>query len=651
MTHRTHQVDLRSSEEGTDAPLPFEFELPSWIQSPRGVLQSFSPQRCFLLLIPLSHSHNDFPPDIVQPGTSFSNLAQGDIRARIADHEDAIMQLQAKIAHHHRAIARYRGCLNEIVPQINRVLPPELFSEIFLMCSASHQAIEHRLKMDFYRWIKVAHVCRSWRNIVLSTSQLFSSIRIPTKLTSHLQQFLQFSRKANLHIRLLLPLTHRQSDNFGESWSQVIPHLPRAETLTLYVKPPSLEWPICCALTTFQCTIPSTESKWFDNLCHVMPTLRTLVTTVEILGTDWLSSPLPPTIVTLKLDHYVARPLGSMEQLLQKCNELPSLETLAFSSLQQNDYPSRPSHDNATRSLARRLKWVSLSGASTPILTLLAHASIIERLDLSMTSDSGEHITSLSHILGTKLPSVQIAPMFSATVDVTMRTWKPDKVNFKLVIGRSNTMQENDSFPSYDIQLDFPEDTLDNIHILTRSLGSSLSSRLSLVTYCRIALEGGCDHSDVEMDIVRNLFRQLPNVTCLDVDLGYPSSPTHSTGFVLDFPSILDPASNNAEHALLPCLRTWHINAREGTYPFSRKSMWNSLRIFFSNLSSTMRNRKEAGLEVEVFRFNASKVRHNQWYHEENPHQELTTPLRDFVGRVEIVSPPLPYQETSPPFT
>ncbi|KAK7681524.1 hypothetical protein QCA50_015256 [Cerrena zonata] len=590
-------------------------------------------------------SHNVFPPDIVKPGTSFRNLTQDAIRVQIAEHEDAIAKLQAKIAHHHRAIARYRGCLNEVVPQINRVLPTELFSEIFLECSASRQVVEHRLKMDFYRWLKVAHVCRSWRNIVLSTPLLFSSLRIPTKHTSHLDEFLQFSRQANLHVRLLQPITHRQSDNLGGNWNQVVPHLPRTETLTLYVKPPNQEWPVCSTLTTFECTIPSTEPKWFHNLHHVMPALQILITTVEILGSDWLSTPLPPTIRTLKLDHTTVRPLGNIEQLVQKCTELPSLETLVFSSLQQTDYASLAPHDSVPRLLVRRLKYVSLSGSSTPILELLHHISTIERLDLSYTNElSGEHITSLSHILGEKLPPVELTPTTKPTfsTQIAIKSWKPDRVGFKLFISRSDGVHKSFS-PSYDVQLDFPEDSLDSIHTLAQSLGSSLSSRLVLVTKCKITLEGGCDRSEDEIDIVRNILTHIPNVTYLDVDLGYPPSPTHTTGFVLEFASILDPQYDSSKPILLPHLRTWYINAREGTYPFSHKTMWNSLRIFFTNLASTVRNRKEAGLGVETLLFNASKIRHNQWYHEENPHEELTAPLREYVAQVDVVSPPRPY--------
>ena len=475
---------------------------------------------------------------------------------------------------------------------------------------------------------------------------LFASIRLPTKLTSHLEQFLLFSRQARLHVRLMPPPSNRRSDNSEDNWKQILPYLPRTESLTLYVQPPSLVWPVCSVLTTLECIVAEPANpRWFSNIGLLMPALQTLITTVEILGLDWLSSNLPPTLRHLDLAHNTLQPIGTMDELLGKCNDLPQLETLAFSVLQRNNYPTS---DSSIQLELRRMKRISLSGSSTPILTFLHHASVIERLDLSITNDGGPHITSLSHILNAKLSPVQftstVKPTYSA--QVLIRASKPDIVSSRLSLWRSDTMHENNTSPLYDVQLEFPNNSLSHIRALAENLGSGLTSRLSLVTSCRIALEGGCDFPDTEIVIIRNLFRHLLQVSHLEVDLGYPPSPEHTRGFVLQFPIVLDPERNGSEPVLLPLLRTWHVNVREGTYPFSRKSIWNSFRIFFTHLSSTLRNRKEAGLKVESLQFNASKVRHNQWYHNENPQEELTTPLRELVEKVEVIPPPIPYQRS-----
>ena len=80
-------------------------------------------------------------------------------------------------------------------------LPIELLSEIFLCVRDSSLADEaEKMYLDDYdnKWIRVSHVCASWRSIALSTPELWTIIR--THHNDMLQMLIRRSRNRKLTV-------------------------------------------------------------------------------------------------------------------------------------------------------------------------------------------------------------------------------------------------------------------------------------------------------------------------------------------------------------------------------------------------------------------------------------------------------------------
>ena len=104
---------------------------------------------------------------------------------RIRSHRDAIRELEKKLSYHQKAIAQYRGRLNDLQSRINVLMPPELLREVFkqLMWGCVLENIRFltakygsniKYRPTRSTWLRVAHVCRYWRSIALTFPELFS---------------------------------------------------------------------------------------------------------------------------------------------------------------------------------------------------------------------------------------------------------------------------------------------------------------------------------------------------------------------------------------------------------------------------------------------------------------------------------------------
>ncbi|KAK7688963.1 hypothetical protein QCA50_007654 [Cerrena zonata] len=91
------------------------------------------------------------------------------------EHRGVSKGLQGSLTKHHRIVAAIQARLNSFVPKVNSLLPPEILVEIFLTLSLI--CVNRR---EYYQWIAAAHVCRYWRDIILSCPQLFAHIWLPT---------------------------------------------------------------------------------------------------------------------------------------------------------------------------------------------------------------------------------------------------------------------------------------------------------------------------------------------------------------------------------------------------------------------------------------------------------------------------------------
>lgn len=178
-------------------------------------------------------------PDVV-PDPNLSKLSAIELRRRIAEHE-------AKISHHQKAIAQYRGCLNAIESQINVRLPPEVLGEIFkqhmLPWTAPFEIpvwVKYPKLSSSYGWFKIASVCRHWRAVVLSTPELFTRIELNHSFSPLALQW--FSRSKEVPLELVGELTNSPE----LKWEIAFPHMGRMQSLRICARPntyyPS-EWP------------------------------------------------------------------------------------------------------------------------------------------------------------------------------------------------------------------------------------------------------------------------------------------------------------------------------------------------------------------------------------------------------------------------
>ena len=76
-----------------------------------------------------------------------------------------IEELESRIARYQFNISAIRARQNGSIPRINVMLPHEILCGIFTEVVLSYWVIGSSME---YRWFKVAHVCRYWRDVVFS---------------------------------------------------------------------------------------------------------------------------------------------------------------------------------------------------------------------------------------------------------------------------------------------------------------------------------------------------------------------------------------------------------------------------------------------------------------------------------------------------
>ncbi len=115
------------------------------------------------------------------------------------DHARKVVDDQIEV--HTRAILDLKTRLNTLTPVAR--LPPELLSAIFAFVPAK-SFTEHYNASEIVRpyrvntWVTVAHVCRHWRAIALSSPRFWSYITVTSKRAA--DEMIARSKKAPLHI-------------------------------------------------------------------------------------------------------------------------------------------------------------------------------------------------------------------------------------------------------------------------------------------------------------------------------------------------------------------------------------------------------------------------------------------------------------------
>lgn len=150
----------------------------------------------------------------------------------LREQKEIIKGLEDEIAKHRRIIAAIQTRRNSYVPKIS-TLPPEILTEIFreLQLLPCHGILKR------YGWLKAAHVCRYWRDMILSCPRLFSDILLPIRDPQHLEEFLRLSTTSPLTIRITIGDYVPDSMQYAAIWRAILPHLPRTEYLGIWADP------------------------------------------------------------------------------------------------------------------------------------------------------------------------------------------------------------------------------------------------------------------------------------------------------------------------------------------------------------------------------------------------------------------------------
>ena len=158
---------------------------------------------------------SSFPPfPEIKQNPHPSCLSPDKLCRRINTHRNTIQQLcsEQQIKWLHKAISQDQGYLNRIQPRINVSMPPEMLEEIFkqLMWNYLPQRVTRRSCPSFVdpspircTWLKVALVCRYWRSLAVSFSELFSFVDIGSSYVSTTQsipRWLDLSGLAPLYL-------------------------------------------------------------------------------------------------------------------------------------------------------------------------------------------------------------------------------------------------------------------------------------------------------------------------------------------------------------------------------------------------------------------------------------------------------------------
>jgi hypothetical protein len=213
---------------------------------------------------------------------------------------------------------------NELAP-ISR-LPPETLATIFVFLSAS--AWDER--PVHLKWIRVAHVCRRWREAALNHPRFWSHVNV-TKLTPagmaeilarakmaplHLgadfrwmdAQFVAFERQVEVHISHTRHLRVSISGDFESALARLSSPAPILESLSLSQKN---TWPPATIPDNlFSCTAPNLKRLELEN-CDI----------------SW-KSPLLKGLRNLQILNISTKAKPKLEDWLDSLNEMPGVKTL-----------------------------------------------------------------------------------------------------------------------------------------------------------------------------------------------------------------------------------------------------------------------------------------------------------------------------------
>ncbi|KAK7690137.1 hypothetical protein QCA50_006786 [Cerrena zonata] len=566
----------------------------------------FGSHRIMLELIPI---HLPIPSDFNAEDPPLDEHA---INMRIESHDAAIHELQRTIAQHQQAIAFYKGSQNLIRPRINIVLPPEILLEIFFNYTRDvfSDALQLISQSFWFPCIKLMHVCRFWRCLILTSPRMFSFVYMPSRNPDCFLENMQYAAQALLDVTF--------NEGTIEEWSQLLPHIPHTRRLFLSnVEPVKLEFPISSSLTYLQIYLPRTLDSVLDRLFKSLPNLLELHSNTYTLGEDWTVRMIPPNLKVLDIRHYSST-TSSLSQLIDTIRSFVSLKHLSLSGLQKN-YQGETSSSQVRFQPLRR---VSFGGIADGCLSILSHMESVDELELVLRNPPSSHfpvIETLVPILKKLIRPCQRRPytwMLSNQCSM-LRAW-PESLD-QFFVDLPNTQMTNGHHPcQYFIALlygheSFPrllghihplfprlqnlilsfnnEDDLQHAWNFIASLREVISLQINILLKDRMSIDWG-------MSTWRDMLRgDIPDLDDLRQKEGFSFDPDITS--VIDFPLGLYKWSgigngHNTDDIPFPSLRTLHVGIEslhedQGGFEIT----------FLGNLRRTLRMRKSSGLPVE----------------------------------------------------
>ncbi|KAK7676474.1 hypothetical protein QCA50_020548 [Cerrena zonata] len=288
---------------------------------------------------------------------------------RLLDEQRVIVkELQARVVKHNCIIAAIQARRNAFAPRINSILLPELLAEVFLQLTIMY-ANDNSTPTNHYGWLRVAHVCRYWRDVMVAHPRLFSCIRIPTREPCHLTEIVRLSAASEL--KLHIACTKSDHPGLRPCWEAVDHLLPRTRHLKMDVEAPDI-WPHCPRMVSFiWMTNGPFEASKVHSVIASMPNLLRFSSATKTLGAEWLKLPLATTLTELRLDHTVERQCNaSLNELGKLLATLTSLKTLDFQMLREFDY-SLPTSTPVSCPPLPHLTTLRLSGVATGVKNVL----------------------------------------------------------------------------------------------------------------------------------------------------------------------------------------------------------------------------------------------------------------------------------------
>ena len=228
-----------------------------------------------------------------------------------------------------RAFAALKSRFNTLAP-ISR-LPPEILATIFVFLSTSAWN-----KRDIHlEWIRVAHVCRRWREVALDHPRFWSHINFTGLTSGGMAEILARAKMAPLHLKadviwgatqvevferqLEVHISHTRhlslSGYFETTLSRLSSSAPTLESLSLSHKSPRFRLrPATIPDNFLNCAAPNLTSLKLEN-CDI----------------SW-NSPLLKGLRNLQIHDISTKARPELKDWLDALNEMPKLKTLSLQS-------------------------------------------------------------------------------------------------------------------------------------------------------------------------------------------------------------------------------------------------------------------------------------------------------------------------------